>query len=194
MISLIELNYYGIKIRLRFDFFAAAAFMTALADGGIAALGLLCCLLHEFGHIAVMTMFGAEPSGILFYGAGIMITPDRHKLLPLYAEALILSAGCALNFLLSGLCGIIGERAAVFGYINLFLGIFNLIPAPGLDGGRLLELFLGQIFSRCAAHRICKAAGCVSAMLLASVMFRLGARNFTVYAAAGIMMIASVIM
>ena len=188
---MIVFTLFGTRIKLRFDFFAAAALMSAVSAGSGAALGLLCCLLHEAGHIAAMHLFGAKPSALLFYGAGIMITPDRRRLLPVHREALILSAGCAVNFALYGISSAIGRGSGFFALANLFLGIFNLLPSEGLDGGRLLKLFLGEFLPPVWTADICRLTGCVSAVLLSGTMYLLGVRNITAYTAAALMMISS---
>ena len=188
---MIEFTIYDIKIRLRFDFFAAAAFMNALSDPEISVCALLCCILHELGHIAAMLAVGAKPRSVLFYGAGIMIAPDRHKLLPVSSEAAVLSAGCAVNFLLFLLSAMAGSRFALFGAVNLFIGAFNLLPAAGLDGGRLLGLFLEDHFTQRTASAVSRAAGCVSAVLLCGIMAFIGVENLTVIIAAAFMMISS---
>lgn len=62
-------------------------------------------------------------------------------------------AGCSVNLLLGIISILLGNYylnyfSFIFGYLNLFLGIFNLLPIPCLDGSYLvfiwLEKFIGQ--------------------------------------------------
>ena len=66
-----------------------------------------------------------------------------------HGEALIASAGPAANLVLAGimllnwlLCK--NQSALEFGTLNLVIGLFNLLPVFGLDGGTLLFLFLSK--------------------------------------------------
>jgi Zn-dependent protease/predicted transcriptional regulator len=111
----------------------------------------LSILLHEFGHALRARREGIEIDGItlwLFGGVarfkGSFRTPG--------AEFRVAIAGPLVSLLLGGvfvgIALIPGLPSAVdgvvswLGYINLSLLVFNLIPAPPLDGGRVLHSIL----------------------------------------------------
>ena len=51
-------------------------------------------------------------------------------------------------------------------YINLYLAIFNLLPAYPLDGGHTLDAILGKFLGGIWAQRIVSALGlCVAALI-----------------------------
>jgi Zn-dependent protease len=117
-----------------------------------------CVLLHEFGHALMARRFGIETEDITLYPIGGVARLRRLPRAP-GAELLIALAGPAVNFaivaavMLLGFLGL-GEILldAGFGFvlpflgqlvvINLFLGLFNLIPAFPMDGGRVLRALL----------------------------------------------------
>lgn len=53
-----------------------------------------------------------------------------------------------------------------FGYLNLFLGFFNLLPAFPMDGGRILRALLTRPLGRSRATRVAATVGKVFAGLL----------------------------
>lgn len=184
---MIELRFYGVRIRVCFGFLFINALMTLLS-GNIAVLALCACLLHELGHMAVMKLFGQKIYSITFYGAGVKISPKKGMMLTKWREAAVLCAGCGVNALLFMLFG-----CSPFGLINLFLCVFNMLPAGGLDGGQLLKLFLegsDKLSLRTAEH-ICRAAGCITAVLLPFAAYCADMRNITVIIAAAFMLISA---
>ncbi len=119
---------------------------------GIAgALGLLFSIvLHEFAHSVVARRYGIPMNGImLFIFGGVAEMADEPSTPK--SEFLMAIAGPIASFLIA-LCSFAvsmglrsagqTEVAAVFGYLaatNVLLGLFNLIPAFPLDGGRVLR-------------------------------------------------------
>lgn len=184
---MIELRFYGVRIRVYFGFLFINALMT-LFSGNIAVLALCACLLHELGHMAVMKLFGQKIYSVTFYGAGVKISPKKGTILTKWREAAVLCAGCGINALLFMLFG-----CSPFGLINLFLCVFNMLPAGGLDGGRLLRLFLEESdkISLRTAEYICRAAGCITAVLLPFAAYCADMRNITVIIAAAFMLISA---
>jgi Zn-dependent protease len=111
----------------------------------------LSILLHELGHAIVARRNGMEIEGItLWLFGGVAQFKEMFK--SPGAEFRIGIAGPAVSLVLGalfvGLTFITNFSTALngtlfwLGYINLFLLVFNLLPALPLDGGRLLRAAL----------------------------------------------------
>ncbi len=113
---------------------------------------LICVLVHELGHSRVAMHFGVNVSHITLSPLGgaawMEEVPEDPKI-----EALIAIAGPAVNvglaLVAAPLLLIVGGEASLaagivesFIGINLALGLFNLLPAFPMDGGRLLRSWL----------------------------------------------------
>ncbi|MGH9101426.1 MAG: site-2 protease family protein [Acidimicrobiales bacterium] len=61
---------------------------------------------------------------------------------PLTNGLLAAIALLVLRFPLAGSSGLAAEVAYLFGFVNVLLGAFNLVPIPPLDGSAVLERFL----------------------------------------------------
>lgn len=117
---------------------------------GIATLGFLAALVaHELGHSLIALRNDVEVQSItlwLFGGVAVLgTTPESPRaalhiavagpLVSLGLGALGVGAGLALE-------GLVGASVTWFGVMNLFLGVFNLLPAYPLDGGRVYQAWL----------------------------------------------------
>jgi len=109
-----------------------------------------CVLLHELGHSLVALAFGIRVVDITLWPLGGMARmsqiPESTRI-----EALIAIAGPAVNFLLA-LVGLLAagswryppqDAFQWFSLVNLSMGVFNLLPAFPMDGGRILRALLG---------------------------------------------------
>lgn len=163
----------SVSVRFYFGFFAAAFFSYMTAAGGEVTAALICCFLHELGHLSVMCLLSRAPEKICFYAGGIKIIPRRGDINTRAADAAVLSAGCAVNFLIAFVSRALGLTRLF--EINLALGIFNLMPFSYFDGGRLLSLF--------APEGVRKFFSFISALLLASAMIASGGISPSVAAA-----------
>ncbi|MDE6600118.1 MAG: M50 family metallopeptidase, partial [Oscillospiraceae bacterium] len=95
-----ELRFRGFTAAFDFSFFAAVTLLMLIEDNRYALLGLAACIWHELGHLAVMRFCGIPVKRLVFYGAGIKLTPD--KLLDFTGfpkQFAVLIAGSAANFL-----------------------------------------------------------------------------------------------
>lgn len=105
-----------------------------LDRSGAAGPFLLAAGLHEAGHLLALHLTGIPVLALELRGTGAVI---RAELPGDRREALALAAGPGLNLLLALL---FRRLWPMFGLCSLCLGLANLLPLPGRDGGRLANL------------------------------------------------------
>jgi Zn-dependent protease len=141
-----------------------------------------CVLLHELGHALMARRFGISTHDITLYPIGGVARLERMPRAP-GAELLIALAGPAVNFaIVLGLIALFlvgGDLVNSYSWVatflqqvlivNLVLGLFNLIPAFPMDGGRVLRAllsgWLGRVRATMAAARIGRALAVVFGVL-----------------------------
>jgi Zn-dependent protease len=161
----------GIQLAVHFSFFlllAVNAFV-GWADSGRSGLfwhtaALLafftCVVLHELGHSFTAMRYGIGVRRILLMPIGGMAEFDSIPRQP-RRELLITIAGPAVNFVIAAILWLVLPSAietgtdavtlAEFGHLvlqwNLLMGVFNLLPAFPMDGGRILRAALATRLS-----------------------------------------------
>ncbi|HYN15637.1 MAG TPA: site-2 protease family protein [Terriglobales bacterium] len=120
-----------------------------------AVLFFVCIVLHELGHSVVAQNRGIRVPSIVLFALGGVSQMERESP-DAKTEFWMALAGPLVSFALGLVClglahtmGWVGPSSpagspvvamlAWLGYINLTLGLFNLIPAYPLDGGRVLR-------------------------------------------------------
>lgn len=159
-------------LRLDFSFFAVIALYLLLDESGFGLAALAACAMHETAHFIAMAFFGVHTERLTLYGAGIRITSSAVERVRPFQKAVILSAGCAVNFTAALAFWLFGEYAA--SAVNLFTGAFNLLPMGALDGAGLLKMLAVR---RCRAEnvdKVMRAANIVSAALCAAAAMAFG--------------------
>ncbi|MBD9572995.1 site-2 protease family protein [Ensifer adhaerens] len=118
----------------------------------------LCVVLHEFGHIAAAHHFGIKTLDITLLPIGGLARLERNPTKAL-EELVIAIAGPLVNVMIAGLIvmvvgGALGweqllapqdprvDFLARLAGVNIFLVVFNMIPAFPMDGGRVLRAVL----------------------------------------------------
>ena len=113
----------------------------------------ICCFaaaaLHELGHLFMMRLFGVRVRGISLRLFDVLIEADSPR--SLMADCFITLGGVMVNLLTAAIAIPFG---GFFGFANLAMGCFNLLPVVSLDGGRLLTLALTRRMSPRAADII----------------------------------------
>jgi Zn-dependent protease/CBS domain-containing protein len=170
----------GIPIRIHFTFLVILGLLAineASLSGVLAGLSSLlfivllfgCVLLHELGHCVVARRFGVLIASITLYPIGGIAAFTEIPRQPM-REILIAIAGPMVNFIIAGglflgvellspgprlpisiLHG--GDFLGGLLQLNLRLGLFNLLPAYPMDGGRILRGLLATRMSYLAATR-----------------------------------------
>jgi Zn-dependent protease/CBS domain-containing protein len=121
--------------------------------GVVAAILFLASLLgHELAHAVVAQRLGVRVEGITLWLFGGVARLGGGANSP-RSEIAITIVGPLTSLILGGLFLVLGQvfggtsslagtTAAWLGRINLILGVFNLLPAFPLDGGRILRALL----------------------------------------------------
>ena len=131
---------------------------------GLAVFGSV--LLHELGHALAAKGFGIRTRSIVLHPLGGLASLDRGPETPT-EELVVALAGPAVNAVVAGgaaaLWGAGVEPAAWLLAINVGMGLFNLLPAFPMDGGRVLRAALATRMSRtdatAAAVRVARGFG-----------------------------------
>ena len=180
---------FGVPIRLHFTFILLLVFLLFIGIGGqqsgastalyiLALFGSI--LLHELGHALVARRFGIQTVEIVMFPIGGVSRPDRP---PKGTEELwIALAGPVVNLLIAAGIGWWFWReqrmaplaellqptdtnlAQRIGLGNLMLGLFNLLPAYPMDGGRVLRSLLSRWRPEEEATRITASVGQILAI------------------------------
>lgn len=173
----------AVKIHVTFLLLLAWIGFSAWRQQGVAAardsvvfivLLFVCVVLHEFGHVLVARRFGIKTPEVTLLPIGgvasLQSLPEKPS-----QELAVAIAGPLVNFviailLLAILGGISGadfaglddprlSLVARLAAANIFLALFNLLPAFPMDGGRVLRALLAMRYGRPRATQIAASIG-----------------------------------
>ena len=150
--------------------------MQAAVRGVVFVLALFgCVLLHEFGHVLAARMYGIPTPDITLLPIGgvarLQRMPDNpvQELVVAIAGPLVNVVIAAALWLGSGVSARIYDPVrldtpsvnmlAQLTVVNVWLVLFNLIPAFPMDGGRVLRAFLAMKMPYARATRIAATTG-----------------------------------
>jgi Zn-dependent protease len=191
---------FGISVRVHATFALLIVWIlhVTLSGGGSAALALASLLfvglifsfvvMHEYGHALMARRFGIRTREITLLPIGGMAHLERLPDKPV-EQLWVALAGPAVNFAIAatgamllwmatggvnlvledGLLG--SSMLAMIIRINLVMGIFNLLPALPMDGGRVLKALLALRMSNLRATKI--ASGVAKTLAIAMGVFGL---------------------
>lgn len=178
-------NIAGTTVRIHLTFFlfllwiGAAHYQEGGRDAAIQGvtfitLLFLCVLLHEFGHVLAARRYGVRTPDIILLPIGGVSRMERIPEKP-SQEFVVALAGPVVSVVIAGcLYLILGgfsvptsmevqnpdmnilERLA---YVNLFLALFNLIPAFPMDGGRILRAVLASRIGYARGTQVAASVG-----------------------------------
>ena len=139
---MLEWKIGGCRFRLHILFPASLCLLLFTGFRETLLWSLLAALLHEGGHLLVMVLCGIPPRQVQFCPFGVVITEGAGVRRGYGKDALVALGGPAANGLaaLSGFC--LSGTDSLFFLANTVLGLFNLLPAESLDGGRAVNALL----------------------------------------------------
>ena len=135
----------GTEVYISFLFMAVITLMLALDKTGLILPTFVAVLLHEIGHLFMMWIKGMAPKRIKLIPASVQITNSFGG--GYRNDVVIALAGPMVNLLFFGvlyynyLC-YHNTGTLYFALLNLLIGVYNLMPVKGLDGGTVLYCVL----------------------------------------------------
>lgn len=185
---------FGSDVRIHLTFFlllawiGLSAWLQAGPNAALINVAFICALFacvvaHEFGHALAARYYGIKTPDITLLPIGGLARLERIPERP-SQEFVVAIAGPAVNVLIwAVLVFVVGaetnpdmlmsieDQAQGFwgrlAAINLFLVVFNLIPAFPMDGGRVLRALLSTRINRVRATKIAARIGQGVAILFA---------------------------
>ncbi len=176
----------GIDVKVHITFFLLPAWIgfvyhrnggiSAAVDGiGFVLLIFLCVLLHEMGHALAARRYGIKTHDITLLPIGGLARLERMPEKP-SEEIVVALAGPAVNVVIAGALWIfIGltsglpdpellQQTAVplavrLFTVNIWLVLFNMIPAFPMDGGRVLRAVLAMRMNYARATQVAANVG-----------------------------------
>lgn len=118
------------------------------------------CAVHELGHLAAVRLLGGRLLSFRLTGVGAVIHPRRERMFSYGEECLVAAAGPLASFLLAVAAAAWGRHfggvdAFLLTGLSLALGLFNLLPAGPLDGGRIVLAAVSRLAGPDAGVRLC---------------------------------------
>ena len=167
----VRLVAFGIPIRVHPSFWLGSIlFGSNLATSQLVFIWVVCAfisiLIHELGHALTAESFGWPTEIVMYFGGGLAISRRNRGDTPWRSILVSLMGPCAgfmlwgLVFLVKHLMGLNHNLHAMdndesgndyrfyllsavgfLSFMNLYWGVFNLLPVLPLDGGYILESF-----------------------------------------------------
>ena len=172
----IHATFYLLLAWVGFVYWRLTGTMLGVATGIAFVLALFfCVVLHEYGHALTARRYGIRTRDITLYPIGGVARLERMPDKPIQ-ELWVALAGPAVNVVIAvGLYVVlalthripgIGEASMTQGgflqrlmVLNVFLAVFNMIPAFPMDGGRVLRALLATRLEYSRATGIAASIG-----------------------------------
>lgn len=155
-----KLKIFNTEIYVSFLFAAVVAFMLVIDRTGLIIPTVFAVMIHELGHLFTMWVMECAPKAIRLIPTSVQIvrafSPKPHGEVAIAVTGPLCNIAVFFvfwfNYLAFG-----NETVLRFGMLNLILGVLNLLPVKGLDGGTLLYNILCKRTEEYRADRILRA-------------------------------------
>jgi stage IV sporulation protein FB len=151
-------------IRISKSFVFVVLLMVISGHGKLLAVLFLSVTLHEAAHVLAAQCFGRRVTALYLTALGEMAVIRGLESLAAWKRGCVYIAGPLANLLIAAAAYALGWRDGAL--YNAVLGLFNLLPVLPLDGGRLVQLYLGNQIGILRANRVLLKMGRAVGLLL----------------------------
>ena len=130
------------RLEISGGFLLLLSFTAFLCGGGNVFAAAIAAAFHELGHLALILLQGSLPRRLTLDVSGACLrcygpepSANQELLRAMAGPAVGLVLWLVLRSSVNGLLSAVGE-------MSLMLSLVNLLPAPGLDGGRVLNAII----------------------------------------------------
>ncbi len=183
---------YGIEIELHWTFILLILFTLLISTLLFVLIILLfvCVLIHELAHSVTSLKNRISVKRIVLLPIGGASIIDTEHIDP-RVEFNIAIAGPIMSLVLGGIFGMFviftppGTITQIFQFlfeINILLGVFNILPAFPMDGGRVLRSYLerrGNYFD--ATMKTIKASNYVMALIIIGTIAYVAVTGYSLF-------------
>ena len=162
---MLRFSLWDMTVLIDFSAPAWLALLAIMLPRAVLWQTLAAALLHESAHLLAMYFTHQRPQSMQVSAAGLCLHMRADELCPLGKHCAVLLSGPLANLLAAAvflLCGCTGAARA-----GLSLGVLNLLPFSGTDGGSLVYVLLSHRLLQTHPARILPTVRAVSLLTCA---------------------------
>lgn len=132
----------NINVRISFSFPAFILLFIVTEKISFFLMSLLSAFVHECVHIFFIYFFGGRISSFSISALGGSISRKNTIALSELQEAVINISAPVFNIVFGLVLLFFAPQFTMFSYVNLIMGVFNILPFYSFDGGVFLKYIL----------------------------------------------------
>lgn len=131
------------KFEFDYLFFCLIASYLFLDTTGLLIPLAISIAFHEMAHIVFLILFKSKITAVKLNVGAILV--EHQEIVSKWKNIISLLSGPISNLILSGAFWLLNNE--VYCAVNFVVGVYNLLPIKGLDGGSILETICNGYFS-----------------------------------------------
>ena len=190
---------FGTEFYISFLFTAVIAVMLATDRTGLALPSLFAVFMHEMGHLFCMWAVDSSPKSVKLIPASVQITRSIGS--SYKRDTAVAICGPIVNFVLFlslyfNYLAFGNKITLYYALLNLIIGLFNMLPVKGLDGGTILFSVLAKRMDYNKAIiilRLVTLLTAITALIIAVTLTLKGNINISVYIISFYLIVMSIV-